>query len=100
MTTTILVTGGAGYIGSHVCKALAEAGHRPVCFDTLEKGHKWAVGWGPLECGDIGDVQRLDEVFGRHRPSAGIHLAGYIEVGESVNQPQRYLHNHATKSNV
>ena len=100
MTTTILVTGGAGYIGSHVCKALAEAGHRPVCFDTLEKGHEWAVRWGPLECGDIGDVQRLDEVFRRHRPSAVIHLAGYIEVGESVGQPERYLHNNATKSNV
>jgi len=100
MTTTILVTGGAGYIGSHVCKALAEAGHRPVCFDTLEKGHEWAVRWGPLECGDIGDVQRLDEVFRRHRPNAVIHLAGYIEVGESVGQPERYLHNNATKSNV
>jgi UDP-glucose-4-epimerase GalE len=100
MTTTILVTGGAGYIGSHVCKALAEAGHRPVCFDTLEKGHEWAVRWGALECGDIGDVLRLDEVFRRHRPSAVIHLAGYIEVGESVNQPERYLHNNATKSNV
>src|SRR5258707_2008591 len=100
MTITILVTGGAGYIGSHVCKALAEAGHRPICFDTLEKGHDWAVRWGPLECGDIGDVLRLHEVFRRHRPSAVIHLAGYIEVGESVKQPERYLHNNATKSNV
>ena len=100
MTTTILVTGGAGYIGSHVCKALAEAGHRPVCFDTLEKGHEWAVRWGALERGDIGDVLRLDEVLRRHRPSAVIHLAGYIEVGESVGQPERYLHNNATKSNV
>jgi UDP-glucose-4-epimerase GalE len=100
MTATILVAGGAGYIGSHVCKALAEAGHRPVCFDTLEKGHEWAVRWGPLECGDIGDVLRLDEVFRRHRPSAVIHLAGYIEVGESVGQPERYLHNNATKSYV
>jgi UDP-glucose-4-epimerase GalE len=100
MTTTILVTGGAGYIGSHVCKALAEAGHRPVCFDTLEKGHEWAVRWGALECGDIGDVLRLDEVFRRHRPSAVIHLAGYIEVGESMNQPERYLHNNAAKSDV
>jgi len=95
-----LVTGGAGYIGSHVCKALAEAGHRPICFDTLEKGHDWAVRWGPLERGDIGDAARLDDVFRSHRPSAVIHLAGYIEVGESVKQPERYLHNNAAKADV
>jgi UDP-glucose-4-epimerase GalE len=100
MTTTILVTGGAGYIGSHVCKALAEAGHQPICFDTLEKGHEWAVRWGSLECGDIGDAVRLNDVLSRYRPSAVIHLAGYIEVGESVNQPERYLHNNAAKSDV
>src|SRR5262245_2293922 len=100
MTAPVLVTGGAGYIGSHVCKALAEAGLRPVCFDTLEKGHAWAVQWGPLERGDIGDGRRLDEVFTQHRPSAVIHLAGYIEVGESVKQPERYLHNNATKSDT
>ena len=92
--------GGAGYIGSHVCKALAEAGDMPVCYDTLEKGHDWAVQWGPLERGDIGDAARLDEVFARHRPQAVIHLAGYIEVGESVRQPERYLHNNATKTDT
>lgn len=95
---TVLVTGGAGYIGSHVCKALAEAGDRPVCYDTLEKGHEWAVQWGPLERGDIGDETRLDEVFARHKPRAVVHLAGYIEVGESVRQPERYFHNNVTKS--
>jgi UDP-glucose-4-epimerase GalE len=100
MTTAILVTGGAGYIGSHVCKALAEAGFEPVCFDTLEKGHEWAVRWGPLERGDIGDSRRLDEVFVGRRPRAVIHLAGYIEVGESVRQPERYLHNNATKTDT
>ena len=100
MTQTILVTGGAGYIGSHVCKALAQAGHLPVCFDTLEKGHDWAVRWGPLERGDIGDAVSLADVFGRHRPSAVIHLAGYIEVGESMSQPERYLHNNSDKSDV
>jgi UDP-glucose-4-epimerase GalE len=94
----VLVTGGAGYIGSHVCKALAEAGLTPVCFDSLEKGHAWAVGWGPLEQGDIGDAARLDEVFARHRPRSIVHLAGYIEVGESVRQPERYLHNNVDKS--
>jgi UDP-glucose-4-epimerase GalE len=96
--TAVLVTGGAGYIGSHVCKALADAGLTPVCYDTLEKGHRWAVRWGPLERGDIGDGERLDEVFGRHRPRAIVHLAGYIEVGESVRQPERYLHNNVTKT--
>ena len=96
--SAVLVTGGAGYIGSHVCKALAEAGLTPVCYDTLEKGHRWAVRWGPLEQGDIGDAERLDEAFGRHKPRAIVHLAGYIEVGESVREPERYLHNNATKT--
>lgn len=98
MSGKVLVTGGAGYIGSHVCKALAEGGFTPVCYDTLEKGHLWAVRWGPLERGDIGDRARLDEVFVRHRPRAIVHLAGYIEVGESVREPERYLHNNATKT--
>ena len=98
MSGAVLVTGGAGYIGSHVCKALAEAGYTPICYDTLEKGHEWAVRWGPLEHGDIGDTERLKEVFARHRPQGVIHLAGYIEVGESVRLPERYLHNNATKS--
>jgi UDP-glucose-4-epimerase GalE len=94
----VLVTGGAGYIGSHVCKALADSGLTPVCYDTLEKGHRWAVRWGPLEQGDIGDGARLDEAFSRHRPRAIVHLAGYIEVGESVREPERYLHNNSTKT--
>ena len=96
--SVVLVTGGAGYIGSHVCKALADSGLTPVCYDTLEKGHRWAVRWGPLEQGDIGDAERLDEAFSRHKPRAIVHLAGYIEVGESVREPERYLHNNATKT--
>jgi UDP-glucose-4-epimerase GalE len=100
MSGVVLVTGGAGYIGSHVSKALAEWGHSPVCYDTLEKGHPWAVRWGPLECGDIGCVDRLDEVFGRYKPRAIVHLAGYIEVGESMRQPERYLHNNVANSEV
>jgi UDP-glucose-4-epimerase GalE len=100
MSDTVLVAGGAGYIGSHVSKALAESGLTPVCYDTLEKGHEWAVRWGPLERGDIGDAARLDEVFARHKPRAIVHLAGYIEVGESVRQPERYMHNNATKTVV
>jgi UDP-glucose-4-epimerase GalE len=100
VSRAVLVAGGAGYIGSHVSKALAEAGFVPVCFDTLEKGHEWAVRWGPLERGDIGDRARLDEVFARHRPNAVVHLAGYIEVGESVREPERYMLNNATKTQV
>jgi UDP-glucose-4-epimerase GalE len=100
MSGAVLVAGGAGYIGSHVCKALAEAGHTPVCYDTLEKGHEWAVRWGPLERGDIGDATRLHEVFATHKPRGVINLAGYIEVGESVLQPERYIHNNATKTDI
>src|SRR5688572_27709106 len=70
MSREVLATGGAGYIGSHVCKALADSGFTPICYDTLEKGHRWAVRWGPLERGDIGDDARLDEVFVRHKPRA------------------------------
>jgi UDP-glucose-4-epimerase GalE len=98
MTNCVLVTGGAGYIGSHICKALAQSGTIPVCYDTLEKGNEWAVKWGPLEIGDIGDGTRLDTVFCKYRPRAVVHLAGYIEVGESVREPDRYLHNNASKT--
>ena len=59
MTKTILVTGGAGYIGSHACKALVQAGYMPVAYDNLVYGHDWAVKWGPFEIGDVTDKQRL-----------------------------------------
>lgn len=98
MSQVVLVTGGAGYIGSHICKLLAEFGDIPICYDNLEKGNAWAVRWGPLEQGDIGDAKRLEEVFRTRRPQAVIHLAGYIEVGESVRHPERYRYNNATKT--
>ncbi len=75
---TVLVTGGAGYIGSHACKALAAAGHLPVVYDNLENGHEWAVQWGPFDIGDIRERARLDAVFPRHRPDAVMHFSGYI----------------------
>lgn len=90
---TVLVTGGAGYIGSHACKALAAAGHLPVVYDDLSGGHPEAVRWGPLERGDIADRGRLDEVLRRHRPQAVMHFAGLIEVGESLRDPGRYYAN-------
>jgi UDP-glucose-4-epimerase GalE len=86
----LLVTGGAGYIGSHVCKAVAEAGYLPVTYDSLVSGHAWAVQWGPLESGDLVDAARLDEVFRKYNPVAVIHLAGLIIVGESVTDPAQY----------
>jgi UDP-arabinose 4-epimerase len=90
---TILVTGGAGYIGSHTCKALAAAGYIPVTYDNLVYGHDWAVKWGPLEKGDILDPNRLSEVFAAHKPTAVIHFAAFAYVGESVTEPAKYYRN-------
>ena len=91
--TTVLVTGGAGYIGSHTCLRLKEAGFTPVVYDNLSNGHEAFVQWGPFEKGDIRDGARLDEVFAKHKPSAVIHFAALIEVGESVKHPGRFFEN-------
>lgn len=93
---TVLVTGGAGYIGSHACKALARAGYAPVVYDNLVHGHEWAVKWGPLERGDILDRERLAEVIAAHRPAAVMHLAAFAYVGESVADPAKYYRNNVT----
>lgn len=90
---SILVTGGAGYIGSHACKALARAGYLPVVYDNLVYGHEWAVKWGPLERGDLLDGTRLAEVIARYQPAAAIHFAAYAYVGESVSDPAKYYGN-------
>lgn len=90
---TILVTGGAGYIGSHACKALHAAGYLPVALDNLVYGHPWAVRWGPLEEGDIADRAWLEGVMERHRPAAVMHFAAYAYVGESVQDPGKYYRN-------
>ena len=87
---TILVTGGAGFVGSHACKALASAGYLPVSFDNLERGHEWAVKWGPLERGDVRNEKDLRRVFDAPRPWAVMHFAGYAYVGESVLDPIKY----------
>lgn len=89
----VLVTGGAGYIGSHTCKALARAGYLPVSYDNLVYGHEWAVQWGPLVIGDIADRSRLDEVMVKYRPRAVLHFAAYAYVGESVDNPGKYYRN-------
>lgn len=95
---TILVTGGAGYIGSHASKALAAAGYLPVVYDNLVTGHRSAVRWGPFEYGDINDRRRLDEVLLRHRPEAVIHFAAHAYVGESVENPGKYYRNNTAGS--
>ncbi|MFQ3612142.1 MAG: UDP-glucose 4-epimerase GalE [Cyanobacteriota bacterium] len=88
-----LVTGGAGYIGSHTCKALAASGHTPITFDNLVYGHPWAARWGPLEKGDIADRERLDQVINQYQPEGVIHFAAYAYVGESVKDPAKYYRN-------
>jgi UDP-arabinose 4-epimerase len=90
MPETVLVTGGAGYIGSHVCQALAAAGLQPVVYDNMSSGHAWAVQWGPLEGGDLLDPGRLDEVMRKYSPVAVIHLAGLIVSSDSVRDPEPY----------
>ncbi|MGE4106207.1 MAG: UDP-glucose 4-epimerase GalE [Bacteriovoracia bacterium] len=86
----VLVTGGAGYIGSHTCKALARAGYLPVTYDNLETGFRHNVKWGPLEEGDILDGTRLREVLARYPFVAALHFASLVRVDESVAQPEKY----------
>jgi UDP-arabinose 4-epimerase len=86
----ILVTGGAGYIGSHICKALSMSNFMPVTLDNLSRGVKANVKWGPLvEC-DILDTNGLIETINYYRPTAVIHLAGYAYVAESICKPSTY----------
>jgi UDP-arabinose 4-epimerase len=94
----ILVTGGAGYIGSHTCKALTAGGFEPVTYDNLSRGNRWAVKWGSLEIGDIADEERLREVLDRHRPIAVVHFAAFAYVGESVENPNLYYQNNVCGS--
>ena len=89
----VLVCGGAGYIGSHTAKLLSQRGHTPVVYDDLSNGHAWAVKWGPLEQGDLGDRARLKAVIERHRIEAVVHFAAFIQVGESVQLPAKYYRN-------
>jgi len=90
---TILITGGAGYIGSHACKSLALAGYEPIAYDNLSLGHRWAVKWGPFEEGDIADRDKIDAVIKKYKPEAVIHFAAYAYVGESMNDPGKYYRN-------
>lgn len=94
----VLVTGGAGYIGSHACKALAAAGYVPVTYDNLVTGWEDAVKFGPFEKGDLLDRSRLDEVFAEHKPVAVMHFAALSQVGESMKDPGIYWRNNVVGS--
>jgi UDP-glucose-4-epimerase GalE len=89
----ILVCGGAGYIGAHMCKMLAKNGHAPIAFDNLSTGHDWAVKWGPLVRGDLLDPAALAIAFREHRIDAVMHFAARSLVGESMREPGLYFRN-------
>jgi UDP-glucose-4-epimerase GalE len=89
----VLVTGGAGYIGAHCCKALASRGYHPVVFDSLITGHRQHVQWGDFFRGDTTNVTELDACLSRCKIDAAMHFAAFIEVGESVANPQKYYAN-------
>jgi len=98
MAKNILVTGGAGYIGSHACKALARAGYTPIAYDNLVYGHRDAVRWGPFVEGDLGDAARLADTLARHEVAAVIHFAAFAYVGESMEKPQLYFRNNVVNT--
>lgn len=90
---TILVAGGAGYIGSHTAKSLSAAGYVPIVVDNLSSGRRDAVKWGAFEEGDIADMAFMRHVLKKHRPTAVINFAAFIEVGESNTDPAKYYTN-------
>lgn len=90
---TILVTGGAGYVGSHACKALKAVGHTPVVFDNFSTGWRAAVQFGDMVEGDLMNTDDLDRAFETHRPDAVMHFAAFSNVGESVARPDMYWTN-------
>lgn len=92
----VLVTGGAGYIGSHACLALSRAGYLPVALDSLVNGHESLVRWGPLEVVDVNDGPEVLRVIREHRPVGVLHFAAFAYVGESVSDPGRYYRNNVS----
>ena len=98
MARHVLVPGGAGYIGSHTCKALAAARYTPVAYDNLVYGHRWAVRWGPLIVGDLVDAELLQRVLCDYQVAAIMHFAAYAYVGESMAEPGKYVTNNVVGS--
>jgi UDP-arabinose 4-epimerase len=96
MSRAVLVTGGAGYVGSHACKALARAGYLPVVYDDLRLGNAWAVRWGPFVQSRLEDSGALAMALREHRIEAVMHFAAYSNVGESMTRPFDYFHNNVS----
>ncbi len=94
----VLVTGGAGYIGSHACRALKNAGYEPVVFDNFENGYRENVKWGPFYEGDIRKPADIDGAMAKFKPDAVMHFAAYAYVGESVQKPEKYYLNNVVGS--
>lgn len=92
---TVLVTGGAGYIGSHCCKAFAESGWSVIAYDNLSRGWRDAVKWGPLVEADICDAAAVAAALHQHRPDVVAHFAAYAYIGESVERPELYYRNNS-----
>lgn len=94
----ILVVGGAGYIGSYMCKYLSKNGYNPVVLDNLIYGHRQAVKWGPFFKGSMDDSDILDQIFSEYQIAAVMHFAAFCYVGESVLQPARYYRNNVANT--
>src|SRR3954468_7268937 len=95
----VLVSGGAGYIGSHVVYALKTAGWTPIVIDDLSNGHKFAAELAPIfHRGDIADADLVSSLCRKYRPKAAMHFAAFIEVGESVKSPSKYFGNNRDKA--
>jgi UDP-arabinose 4-epimerase len=95
---SVLIVGGAGFIGSQTAKHVAAAGLTPVVFDNLSSGHRWALRWGAFEEGDLADRAALDRVLAKHAVTSVIHFAGFIQVGESVRDPRKYFQNNVVST--
>ena len=95
---SILISGGAGYIGSHTAKSLSRSGFEPVVYDNLSTGHRWAVKWGPLVEADLSDEASLRRTLKEYKVKAVVHFAAYAYVGESVREPRRYFENNVANT--
>jgi UDP-glucose-4-epimerase GalE len=98
MSTCVLISGGAGYIGSHAAYVLKQTGYEPVIIDNLSTGNAWATAHGVFEHGDIGDSGFVQAICEKYRPAAAMHFAAFIEVGESVKNPAKYFENNRDKA--